>query len=79
LPPEDLAIIFQGEFDSNAKASLPERLKGQRTQEEEAEGYWWSDTTELATKKASMPTVQASKALESHKYIGFDISSMVGG
>ena len=37
------------------------------------------DTTELATKKASMPTVQASKALESHKYIGFDISSMVGG
>jgi hypothetical protein len=40
LPPENLAIIFQGEFDSNAKASLPERLKGQRTQEEEAEGYW---------------------------------------
>jgi hypothetical protein len=79
LPPEDLAVIFQGEFDSNAKARPPEGLKGQRAQEEEAEATGGGDTTELATKKAYMPTVQASKALEWHKYIGFDISSMVGG
>ncbi|KAN0079320.1 hypothetical protein V8E54_004534 [Elaphomyces granulatus] len=40
-----LAIIFQGEFDSNANARPPERLKGQRAQEEEAEGY--CDTTHM--------------------------------
>ena len=57
--------------DSTTKARPPEGLKGQRAQEEEAEATGGGDTTELATKKASMPTVQASKALESLKYIGF--------
>ncbi|KAN0083570.1 hypothetical protein V8E54_002658 [Elaphomyces granulatus] len=28
-------------YDSTTKARLPEGLKGQRAQEEEAEGYWW--------------------------------------
>jgi len=51
--------------------------KGLRKRRQKATGG--GDTTELATKKASMPTVQASKALGSLKYIGFDISSMVGG
>ena len=34
---------------------------------------------ELATKKASIPTIQTSKTLKSHKYIDVNISSMVGG
>ena len=28
-------------YDSTTKARPPEGLKGQRAQEEEAEGYWW--------------------------------------
>jgi hypothetical protein len=28
-------------YDSTTKARPPEGFKGQRAQEEEAEGYWW--------------------------------------
>ena len=28
-------------YDPTTKARPPEELKGQRAQEEEAEGYWW--------------------------------------
>jgi hypothetical protein len=61
------------------KRGRPNGSKDKELRKRRQKATGGGDTTELATKKASMPTVQASKALESHKYIGFDISSMVGG
>jgi hypothetical protein len=78
LPPEDLAIIFQGEFDSNAKARPPEGLNGQRGKEE-GRLLVVVILRKWQLRRHLCLLYIASKALESLKYIGFDISSMVGG